>query len=93
MVDPMQAELMKRLDRDRCKSCDAPIVWAMTAKDRRMPLDPVPPEGVRPNVSLMRKTTTSYVSVPTVVVVPAGGGITTSHFATCPDAGRHRRSR
>jgi hypothetical protein len=29
-----------------CRSCEAPIVWAKTANNRRMPLDPEPvPDG------------------------------------------------
>jgi hypothetical protein len=34
------------MPRTTCRSCSAPIVWAVTAKGKRMPLDAVPhPEG------------------------------------------------
>jgi hypothetical protein len=30
---------------NRCRSCDAPITWAVTRKGRRIPLDPEPVAG------------------------------------------------
>jgi hypothetical protein len=27
---------------DRCRSCDAPLLWAVTPAGRRIPLDPEP---------------------------------------------------
>ncbi len=69
----------------KCRSCGAPIVWGITKKCNRVPLDPpekrfVPicrgdmlnlPPGDIPEVE-MRETWLS-------------------HFATCPDADKHRR--
>lgn len=46
-----------------CRSCGAAIIWCLTAKGKRMPVD------------------VSYEEGPT-----------TSHFATCPDAGQWRKS-
>jgi hypothetical protein len=65
-----------------CRSCQAPLLWATTPKNRRIPLDPVPhPEG---NVVVLDG-----------VAVVGGEGDTRyrSHFATCPGAGVHRRPR
>ena len=65
----------------RCKSCGAPIEWALTVKGSRIPLDPgstpdgninVGPDGV-------------------AHVVEPGQGVRISHFATCPNARQHRR--
>lgn len=67
-----------------CRSCRAPIRWAHTQKGHRIPLDPEPVEGgnlveVAPGI---------------VRVVEPGdpsGARFVSHFATCPNAGAHRR--
>ncbi len=75
---------------DKCRSCEAPIRWAVTGKGRRMPLDAQPsPDGtiaVEPEDELG-------------VIVGIVRGVSTtqprfvSHFATCPNAGGHRRKR
>lgn len=66
--------------RGRCRSCDAPIVWAVTVPNaRRMPFnDPV---------------ILSPVMDPREGVVLVDMDRTTSHFATCPDAARWRRNK
>jgi hypothetical protein len=46
-----------------CRSCGAPILWCITVKGKKMPVD-----------------------VPAVEGEP-----TTSHFATCPQAGEWRK--
>lgn len=61
-------------DQGRCRSCGADIQWGVTENGARMPMD------------LQRRT----------VCVPAPDGrvkVVTgyeSHFATCPNADRHR---
>jgi hypothetical protein len=75
---------------DRCRSCGAEIWWAITPKKRRMPLDP-PGAHPEPNVDV-------WVSPDGILRtgVPDDGRPitpTTSHFATCPDADKHRRGR
>jgi hypothetical protein len=72
----------------KCKSCGAPIVWAVSSKGRALPLDPEPsPKG---NLSLDSGTPPKAR-----VVQPHGleGPLYTSHFATCPNAKKHRRKR
>lgn len=70
---------------DRCSSCKAPIFWALTAKGKRMPLDAQPdPQGI---VWL-------HGGVAHVGDQPPAMGATdryTSHFATCPNAGKWRK--
>lgn len=77
----------------KCKSCDAPIHWVLSASTgSRMPLDAKPnPEG---NIWVDHWEGGS----PVVVVAsadnppPANAVIFyTSHFVTCRDAAEHRR--
>jgi hypothetical protein len=79
-------------DKDTCRSCGADIWWAITAKKKRMPVDP-PGTHPEPNVPVWRDTLTGILYAtaeprPGMPVTP-----TTSHFATCPNAARHRRKR
>lgn len=75
----------------RCSTCDAPVIWAkFGATGKRVPLDVAP----RADGNL---TTTGADRDGTPLVVMAGEAtpITeryTTHFATCPDAAKHRRS-
>jgi hypothetical protein len=70
-----------------CKSCGASIFYAPTTKGKLMPLDVKPdPKGL---VWL-------FGGVARVGDQPAAMGVTekfTSHFATCPQAGKWRRRR
>jgi hypothetical protein len=65
-----------------CRSCDAPIEWAVTNNGRRIPLDVAP--GDRPNI---------VIDAGVAYAVPPGKGDRTSHFVTCPNADAHRRRR
>jgi len=68
-----------------CRSCFAPIIWRNTEKGRPIPLDPEPtPNG---DVRVDEHGTAH--------VLPNEPRLGTdelhrSHFATCPDADRHR---
>lgn len=66
---------------DHCRSCGAPIEWAVTRKGSRIPLD----VGSRPDANIV------IDELGIAQVVPAGDGVRTSHFATCPDAAKYRR--
>ena len=70
---------------DKCRSCGAPIIWTVTSKGKRMPVDAKPVEGgnVRLDQDLLGNTVAS--------IVPDGTGDRVSHFATCPEAARWRR--
>lgn len=68
-----------------CSSCGAPIEWAVTEHGKRIPLDLEPtPTGNLVVVDGIART-----------LKPTGEGWTlrVSHFATCPNAGVHRRRR
>jgi len=67
----------------QCKSCNAELVWGITAKGHRMPFDAKSdPKGewVLDDEGQCRK-----------VDLFEDGVRYTSHFATCPDADQHRR--
>lgn len=87
-----------------CSSCRRPILWCVTEGGKRMPIDPEPhADG---NVVKTGATDLVYGKpVPVVRVlddatmtlfdtVPAGVEPRfVSHFATCPDADKHRTGR
>lgn len=70
---------------ERCKACDADIEWAVTRKGKTMPIERVSTGG---NLEV-----TPVGQQLVVRVVTVGYGTHVSHFATCPDAKRFRRSR
>lgn len=69
-----------------CRTCGAPILWAHTRHGMRLPVDPIPVSGG--NLELIM----DQPAGPVAVYVEATDEIRhVSHFATCPDATRHRR--
>ena len=72
----------------RCRSCSQPIIFALTAKGRRSPLDAEPaPDG---NIDLQVVEDQELLAA--VQVEPRSRpNLYRSHFASCPDATRHRR--
>ncbi len=76
----------------QCKSCDAPIVWAVhVTTGSTTPIDEEPTEGG--NVILtadevgIRYRLFSKLEAETY----QGGDAHTNHYATCPDATTHRK--
>lgn len=77
----------KRDAATKCKSCGAPIRWGITRNGKRMPLNyDETPEG---NVFLFGDDgcRVGNKNDPT----PVDATRHTSHFATCPNAGAHRK--
>lgn len=80
-----------------CKSCDAPIRWAVfDGKPGAFPLDPEP--TVHGNICVVDwRPVTNTRAIPTPVCAiklgrpPITAYRYTSHFATCPAANEHRR--
>lgn len=79
----------------RCRSCRAPILWAVTADGESMPVDPHP--ATNGNVLLTRQGGRLIAGVLSrkdaarkraTRAVP----LHLSHFATCPNADTHRRT-
>jgi len=78
----------------RCRSCGAEVRWALTERGKRMPLDPQPVDDTERELFVLRGRDQL---LPTAVAVPAGAFEEEphfrSHFASCPHAEQHRRSR
>ncbi|MEU4781055.1 hypothetical protein [Micromonospora sp. NPDC023633] len=74
---------------EKCKSCPAQVIWAVTERGKAMPVDAEPGPGG--NVQLVEQ----YGQL-TAVVVPAKRAfgrtnLRKSHFVTCPQAHEWRR--
>ena len=84
-----------------CDSCKAPIIWCTSPAGKPTPLDaePVKPADHRALYwVLVSEETTSAVthklgSPALVAAEERGRPIYLSHFATCPNAARHRKAR
>lgn len=68
-----------------CRSCHAPILWAITDNGRRMPVDVGQVDGG--NVLLTQGPDGGHLAT---VIKADGRRAWTSHFATCPQAAWHR---
>lgn len=79
-----------------CAGCKAPVIWAVTANDRRMPVDaePVAPCGGGGNLRLTARG--GLAPLAEVITDPAELAaqqcVWRNHFVTCPYA-KHFRSR
>lgn len=72
----------------RCRSCDAPIVWTITAKGKSMPVDADPiiaSRGFRLSAHDGDEVVASFTAAP-----DAGEKLHIAHWATCPYADAHR---
>jgi hypothetical protein len=67
---------------DTCRSCGAPIRWAITDHGNRIPLDPEPAEVG--NLILVQRDGQLHAAH----AVP---GTHVSHYATCPQAAEWRK--
>lgn len=79
-----------------CRSCQATIRWAITNRNRAMPIDPVPvPDGnirIRPNAATRGKDACDVLHGQSLASAQAGGEkLYKSHFSTCEHAGKWRR--
>lgn len=82
-----------------CRSCGAPIFWAVNDKGKREPIDADPREDG--NIAIVGKEEGG--GDPVVRHLKKGEGDTlpglalprrfVSHFATCPNASQHRRAK
>lgn len=80
-----------QFDQSNCRSCDADIIWGVTEKDKRMPVDADPVEGG--SFALVNEEVNGKTIVRAVWRTRAPEGTTefhASHFATCPNAEQHR---
>jgi hypothetical protein len=91
----IQAELRRKATRadvtaegfriEHCRSCNAPIVWAVTNGGKGMPVDAEPVDDGHVE---LRPSTHGRGVIATVLEAEAlfAGPLRKSHFATCPDA-------
>lgn len=80
------------------RSCKAPILWAHTADNKRMTLDPKPTANGNVLIHISEEPEPRLiVAVLTRGQVDGarsdGKTLYRSHFASCPDADGHRRNR
>lgn len=83
----------------KCSACGAAIIWAVTDRGRKMPIDASPAlPGVGDQVLYFYLDAFGnlFDSVQRVMTADdelrkLGGDIWISHFATCPDAKKFRR--
>jgi hypothetical protein len=82
-----------------CRSCGATIRWATTVNGKRIPVDDEPvPDG---NLVLSDPTPGAYAPTAAQYVAPEQPSLFPepdpprfrSHYATCPDADRWRKTR
>lgn len=77
---------------NRCRSCKAPIIWALTPRGKRIPLEPNP----NGNIVLDRIPFTGDLGA---TFLHPGQTVDedhiryVAHFATCPNAATHRARR
>lgn len=85
---------------DRCKSCHAAIWWGLTAKRRRMPIDPQTAEDGNVVIDRVEQAMDSLADLtvlPHVRVLGKGEVIDADtpryrpHWSSCPTPKRHRR--
>lgn len=68
-----------------CRSCEAPVIWTVTTTGKKMPIDEQP--SPRGNLVYVEGVARASTAEDQRLRRP----LYTSHFATCPDAARHRR--
>ncbi len=81
-------------EQTRCRSCNAEIVWAVTKRGKRAPVDKRPDHRgdfllIRTSgeLRLVHQATATFEQL-----AEHGPDRYVTHFATCPAADRHRRA-
>ena len=80
----------------RCKSCQAEIIWRTTTTGKSMPLDILPsPERGNVKIGVVNGEVTAIVLGAEDAAAARSNGdvLYVSHFATCPGADAHRKSK
>lgn len=72
-----------------CQSCEAPIIWTVTERGKRMPVNA---EAVDVQHGFRLKgRENGGAPLARWGLAMAGEKLYVAHFATCPDAAQHRR--
>lgn len=76
-----------------CKSCEAPISWAITPDGRRLPIDATPSTAGNIRLELTGQDCIAHVlgAAEAQLRRNAGQTLYVSHFSTCPNADEHRK--
>lgn len=74
-----------------CKSCGASIIWARTPAGRVIPVDREPTEDGNVRLTYRDHKAHALVVGKGEDLFSSGEARHTSHFATCPDADKHRK--
>jgi hypothetical protein len=84
---------MKAWAETRCRSCGAPVIWAVSAYGRKLPVDAHPAEAGQWWLTTddPRATVPNFRRVD--LYTPAAAPRYTSHFATCPQADKWRKGK
>lgn len=78
----------------KCRSCGAPVIWALTVKGNATCFDAQPNTEGTFVLRRGKRTATIYTKyVKTDDEEYAGEPRYTSHFASCPNADQHRKDR
>jgi hypothetical protein len=87
-------------DHGKCRSCGEPIWWAMTEAAKLMPVDGLPSEDGTLFVFIPTDPTVHLRAVHMNAKTPEVADAHRehrprfkSHFATCPNAGQHRKAK
>ena len=72
-----------------CTSCKKPVIWTVTDKSKRMPVDAQPTADG--SVALTVDGANVRARVVEVKFRFGRKDLHTSHFATCPNAAQHRK--
>jgi hypothetical protein len=77
---------------EHCRTCNRPVIWAVTERARTMPVDALPVKDG--DIQLVQ----GDAGLPTARVLKVAErfgkkNLRTSHFATCPQAERWRSAR
>jgi hypothetical protein len=75
-----------------CRSCGAPVLWAVTAEGKRMPVDAEPTPAGNLVVDQTAQPWTVRV-VPPDDLLAGDPPRYLPHWATCPHANEHRKLR
>lgn len=77
----------------RCKSCGEEIIWCKTEKGKPMPVDMAPDAGG--NLIILPDGTVAVLKGNDLAIwrTKKGYALHTSHFATCPNAAKHRKKK
>lgn len=73
-----------------CRSCGAEVSWVVLTTGRKMPLDPAP---VANGTVILSKHDGRGTVIAPGTPMPVGVPRFAPHFATCPHAAQHRRTR